>query len=125
MVDAPNDLLDELLRLEHAGWRALCDGTASSFYGDLMSDDALMVLANGDVMTRDEVVHALAGSPAWSSYSIDAPRIVAVSAEVAVLVYVGTARRDGGRPFVGAMSSVYHRRDDRWVLALYQQTGRA
>ena len=31
--------------------------------------------------------------------------------------------RDGPEPaFTGAMSSVYHRRDGQWRLALYQQT---
>jgi hypothetical protein len=119
-----DELMMHLLSLEHAGWRSLCDGTASDFYGELMTDDALMVLANGDVMTHDDVVRALDGAPTWTGYSIDAPRLVHVGPDTAALVYVGSGRRDGSPPFVGAMSSVYRHEDGRWRLTLYQQTAR-
>ena len=46
---------NELLDLEHAGWRSLCDGTGDRFYGSLMTDDAVMVLANGMVLDRAAV----------------------------------------------------------------------
>ncbi len=114
--------VDELLELEHAGWKALCDGTASAFYGDLMTEDGVMVLADGSVMTRDDVVTALAEAPPWSSYDIDDPRCVPLGDAAAALVYTGTGRRDGSDDFVGVMTSVYARRDGRWALALYQQT---
>ena len=45
-------LLEDLLELERAGWRSLCESTGDRFYGDLMTDDAVMVLANGAVMDR-------------------------------------------------------------------------
>ena len=101
---------------------ALCDGTASAFYGDLMSEDGVMVLADGSVMTRDDVVTALAEAPPWSSYDIDDPRCVPLGDAAAALVYTGTGRRDGSDDFVGVMTSVYVRRDGRWALALFQQT---
>ena len=50
--------MDELLDLEHAGWRSLCDGSGSQFFGELMTEDGVMVLANGTVMNRDDVVNA-------------------------------------------------------------------
>lgn len=44
-------LLDELLDIERAGgWQSLCKSTGDRFYGDLMTEDAVMVLANGSVM---------------------------------------------------------------------------
>jgi hypothetical protein len=114
---------DELLTLERAGWDALCSGTADEFYGRLMTPEALMVLANGQVMTRDEVVAALGGSPAWESYEIADPRVVPIGGDAAALVYVGTGRRGADSPaFVGAMTSVYVRSDGEWKLAVYQQT---
>lgn len=114
---------DELLALEHDGWKALCDGTAAQFYGDLMSADALMVLANGTTMDRTEVSTALAQAPPWLRYEITDPRVVAIGPDAAALVYTGRAwREDSGEPFVGAMSSVYHRSQSGWRLALYQQT---
>jgi len=40
-----------------------------------------------------------------------------------IQVYTGKGWREGAdEPFVGAMSSVYHRTDTGWRLALYQQT---
>lgn len=123
MTDSP--LSEQLLALEHAGWRSLCDGTGDRLYGDVMTDDALMVLANGMVMDRTTVVSALGQSPPWARYAIDDVRVVSVADDTAALVYTGTGWRDGDEtPFVGAMSSVYHRTDDGWKLALYQQTAR-
>jgi hypothetical protein len=88
-----------------------------------MTDDGIMVLANGALMDRDAVVAALEHAPPWQSYDIDDVRLLDAGAEAAAIVYVGTGYRDGDEPaFVGIMSSVYVRQDGRWRLALYQQT---
>jgi Domain of unknown function (DUF4440) len=117
--------MDELLELERAGWSSLCDGTAADFYGDLMTAEGVMVMANGQVMDRDEVVDALRHSPPWASYSIDDPMVVPVDGDTRALVYTGTGNRDEGPPFVGVMTSVYVRRNGDWKLALYQQTAKS
>ena len=112
-----------LLDLERHGWDSLCNSTGAQFYGDLMTDDGIMVLANGEVMDRDAVVGSLEHAPPWQSYDIEDVRLVDAGAETAAIVYVGTGYRDGDQPaFVGIMSSVYVRQDGRWRLALYQQT---
>lgn len=116
---------DELLELERAGWESLCQSTGDEFYGNAMTDDALMVLANGMVMDRDMVVKSLADAPAWAGYEIEDPRLITVSDDAHALVYTGTGRRDGGDDFVGIMTSVYVRRGGVWRLAFYQQTPRA
>lgn len=117
-------LADELLALEHAGWKSLCDSTGDAFYGALMTEDAVMVLANGMVLDRATVTAALGQSPPWQRYEISDVRLIAISDDTAALVYTGTAWRDDGReePFVAAMSSVYHRVGDSWKLVLYQQS---
>lgn len=112
----------DLLDIEREGWDSLCAGSGAEFYGRAMTDDGLMVLANGMVMDRNQVVEALGQSPPWMSYELDDVRVVEMGADAAALVYMGTARRDGGEPFVGAMSSVYQRVGGDWRLALYQQT---
>ena len=116
-------LLATLLDLERQGWAALSNGTAAEFYGRLMTEDALMILANGQVMTRSEVVGALTDAPAWSSFELTDERLVATGDESAALVYTGSATRDpDSPPFVAAMASTYVRADDDWRLALYVQT---
>ena len=118
-----DDTKSVLLDLERAGWDSLCNSTGAQFYGDLMTDDAIMVLANGEVMDRDAVVSSLEHAPRWQSYDIEDVRLVEAGADAAGIVYVGTGYRDGDQPaFMGVMSSVYVRQDGRWRLALYQQT---
>lgn len=115
-----------VLDLERAGWDALCDGTAADFYRRMMTPGGLMVLATGQVMTRDQVVEALAAAPPWASYRIDEPRLVPLGDDAVALVYTAWAHRSPAEaPFVGAMSSVYVATPggDGWRLALYQQTG--
>ncbi len=73
-----------------------------------MTEDGLMVLANGAVMDRDAVVGALGQAPPWRTYEISDVRLVGTGKDGAALVYIGTAYRDATEPaFVGAMSSVY------------------
>jgi hypothetical protein len=118
------DLLNELLELEHAGWRSLCDSTGGDFYGSIMTEDGRMVLANGVVMSRSVVTDSLEDAPPWSSYTIDDPAATSLSDDVAALVYTGTGHRDGGEDFTGIMTSVYVRHESGWKLAHYQQTAK-
>jgi len=111
------------MKIERRGWDSLCDSTGDTFYGRLMTDDGVMVLANGAVMDRDAIVEALGQAPPWRTYDISDVRLVQTGTDSATLVYVGTAYRDEDEPaFVGAMSSVYVREGHDWRLALYQQT---
>ena len=113
----------ELLRLEHAGWTSLCEGSAGEFYGGIMTEDALMVLLDGSVLDREQVEASLQDAPAWSAYEITDERLVEMGSDAAAFVYRGRAfRASGGPPIDARMSSVYVRRDGRWRLALYQQT---
>lgn len=117
-----DELLDALESIEQLGWRSLCDGTAAEFYGQLMTSDGAMVLAEGQVLTRDEVVRSLREAPTWDDYRIERVRLVTAGRESAALVYQGTGLRDGQPAFVAWMSSVYVRLDGAWRLALYAQT---
>ena len=59
--------------------------------------------------------------PAWRE--IRDERFIGIDALNAAVVYTGVGYRDGDRPaFTCAMSSVYHRTQAGWKLALYQQT---
>lgn len=114
--------LQELVELERLGWQSLCDGTGSAFYEALMTEEGLMVLADGMTMGRDQVAAALQSAPPWASFSIDDPKVVSVGDGVAILVYLGTGFRTGGDAFRAVMSSTYVKQAAGWRLALYQQT---
>lgn len=116
------NLLEELLELEHAGWQSLCSSSGGNFYGDLMTADGHMVLANGVVMSRSTVVESLEHAPPWSSYTIDDPGATQLADDVAALIYSGTAHRDDGDDFTAIMTSIYVRHASGWRLAHYQQT---
>jgi hypothetical protein len=117
-----DELLEDLEGLERRGWDALCDGTGDRFYGALMTEDALMVLANGMAMTRHQVVASLRDSPTWDRYEIQPPKLVTAGKEGAALVYRARAVREGQPPFEALMTSLYVRVMGRWRLALYTQT---
>jgi len=118
-----SELLEHLLGLEQRGWESLCDGTGDAFYGDIMIDDGLMVLANGEVMDRATTVAALGQAPAWRSFDLTDVRLIQFGADGAALVYVGSARRESDQSgFSALMSSVYVQQHGDWRLALYQQT---
>ena len=124
-VMTSQDVQNTLLDLERKGWDSLCESTGDVFYGAVMAEDAVMVLANGQVMDRAAVVSALGDAPPWRAYEMSETRFVDLGSDCAALVYVATAHRDDEEPaFVGLMSSVYVRRDDEWRLAVYQQTPR-
>lgn len=114
--------LETLLELERAGWDALCESRGGAFYGELMSDDGLMILVNGFVLDRNAVVESLDGAPAWDSYELSDERVVPFGTDAAALVYRAVAQRDGEAPFEAIMTSVYHLVGGELRLAVYQQT---
>jgi hypothetical protein len=115
-------MLDELLDLERRGWQSLCNGTGADFYGQIMTDDGVMVLAHGQVFDRQAVIDSLNEAAPWRTYDIADERLIALGDDHAILVYTGRAYRDEEPAFIALMSSVYARHEDSWRLALYQQT---
>ncbi len=122
LPDVDDALLQELEALERAGWDALCTGAGAAFYADLMTDDAVMVLAHGQAMGRDEVAASLAEAPAWERYELTDLTAVPAGPGAATLVYRATAQRAGTPAFTALMTSTYARRDGRWRLTVYTQT---
>ena len=113
--------LDTLLPLEHRGWDALCASRGGTFYGELMTEDAVMVLVNGLVLDRPAVAESLDESPPWSTYELSHARVVPTGVAAAALLYRASAEREG-ESFTALMTSHYCVIDDEVRLALYQQT---
>lgn len=116
-------LLEELVELETRGWDALTTTEGGAFYADAMSEDGVMVLANGAALGRGDVVKALEASEPWTRYDLTDAAVVPLTDDVAVLHYRVTALRDPQEPaFAGLLSSTYVRRNGAWALAFHQQT---
>jgi hypothetical protein len=116
-------LSEQLTTLEQAGWEALRTSTGAEFYGRLMTADGLMVLADGSVLDRDQVVASLDEAPPWTAYSLSEIRCLDLADDTAALVYHADASRPGF-DFTAVMTSCYVRRNGNWSLALHQQTVR-
>jgi formiminotetrahydrofolate cyclodeaminase len=119
---APELTLDGLLALEKRGWDALCAGTGHTFYGELMTDDAVMVLSNGWVLDRAGVIASLEDAPPWDDYALSDARLAMAGEDAAAVVYRAHATRSGEQRFEALMASIYRRVDGRLRLVLYQQT---
>jgi hypothetical protein len=111
--------MDDLLRLEGGFWRASGDRAA---YEAHLADDAIHVFPGMGIVGRGDVLASVADAEPWERFEILEPRLVELGAGAAVLVYVGDAERSGGRRYRAAMTSVYRRGADGWVLVVHQQT---
>lgn len=115
--------LEELIRIESAGWDALCSSGGGPFYEDLMAPDGLMILVDGSALDRATIAASLDDSPPWSSYELTDFRRIPIGRTSAALIYRGRATRDAlPQPFIAQMSSIYSVLDGRPRLVLYQQT---
>lgn len=77
--------LERLLDLEDRRRRSLCNGRGSEFYGELMTEDSLMVLVNAEVLDRASVLQSMSDTPAWDDSVITDPRPVVLGDPAAVL----------------------------------------
>jgi len=116
-----SDLLAELLSLEREGTQALTCGGAASFYGPLLTDDALMVVP-GFVVDKAKFIQMVDREASWTSFTVEGPRVTSLTPDAAILVYRATGKRTGQQDYIALMSSVYVKRDGRWRLAHHQQT---
>ena len=110
-----------LLDLEHAVWRALVTGDPA-VDRDLLAADFLGVYPTG-YADRSDHVGQLASGPTVAEYEIADPRLVAIGADAAILVYRAAYRRpnreDHEQMYV---SSLWRRRGDAWVTTFSQDT---
>lgn len=114
---------EELLEIEHQGWRALStDGdTAAAHYDRILADDVLVLLPGGLVIDdRRGVVDSMRGEP-WDSYELSDERVLPLDPDAAVVAYQATARR-ADAIYTGLFNSTYVRERGSWRLALHQQT---
>jgi hypothetical protein len=117
-------LRQTLVNLEKQSWEAW-KSRDGKFYQSFLSDDHVE-LGSGGPFNKSSVV-AFVGSPVCvvKSYEVDHFQVTVFDANTALLTY--HAAQDttcGGKPVPSPVwvSSLYVKRDGRWLNALYQQT---
>jgi hypothetical protein len=120
----PGTLKETLVGLEKQSWEAWKSHDGKFFQG-FLSDDHVEV-GFGGPSNKTSVVAGVAG-PACSvkSYTVDHFELTVLAPDAALLTY--HAAQDttcGGKPVPSPVwvSSLYVKRGDRWLNALYQQT---
>lgn len=115
------DLKQTLMALEEQFWEA-----SSAAFVDLirgyLTDDALTVGTFG-VLNKETTIAVNKEQPRFLFWRIDdAPRILQLTTDSAVVIYKATAQREGREAFTVMMSSTYVSRDGEWKLAFHHQT---
>ena len=112
-------LKDELMEREKQFWNALDN---PDFYQENMAKDALAVI-NGEVKTRDDAVAMTHEMPVkWDNIRFQNPRFVQISDDTAAVTYKGTADQKTGERYAATITSVYTRRDGKYLLVLTTHT---
>ncbi|MGR2752613.1 nuclear transport factor 2 family protein [Agromyces arachidis] len=120
MTEITDDLPARLLHEEHAGWRAIIAGHGGAHYARAMTRDGVMIV-EGAVLGRDDVMRAFAGTPPWESYEIHEPAVVRLGDHAGILAYRAVTRR-GDEVANLRMSTTYLYDDGAWHVAAHQQT---
>lgn len=114
----------ELIELEKRGWRALATegDAAGQFYAAVLREDAVMLFPGGlRIAGRDRILGSLGTQP-WKSFEIEAPQVISLTSNAAVLAYSVVAQREGGAPYRALVSSTYVHAEGAWRLVIHQQT---
>ncbi|PZR74916.1 MAG: hypothetical protein DLM52_08600 [Chthoniobacterales bacterium] len=118
------DLKHDLVKLEKQSWEAW-KNRDGKFYENFLYDDHVE-LGTGGPFNKSSVV-SFVGSPvcAVKSYTVDHFELTTFDANTALLTYHAAQETTCSGKAVPSsvwVSSLYVRRDGRWLNALYQQT---
>jgi len=120
------DLAGELVAIDKALWTAWGAGNPAPFKEHLAEDYVQAVAGAGVVSGKDRVVAGLApGACEVKSFDFQDVKARMVTDDVAILSYVATQDAScGGEQLVPKVfaTSIYVRRDGKWMSAAYQET---
>lgn len=109
------------LELEHACWDAVVAGAAVAFLDRLMTDQAVLLLADNALRRKEILEHYRAPSP-WRGYRLEEPRLVELTAAAVVVTYTARlSRSDSAGSEVLACTSVYILEDGIWRRSFHEQ----
>jgi hypothetical protein len=122
---APDDPLEaELTALERASWVAW-QSHDGEFFDGFLSDDHVEVGTTGIATKAQVVAYVSSGACIVASYSLDHFHATRFDANTALLTYRAEQSTTCGKapaPSPTWVSSLFVRRNGKWVNALYQHT---
>jgi Domain of unknown function (DUF4440) len=110
----------ELMALERQGWAALSRGEGRDFYGEILADDAIVVVP-GAVLDKEQTLASWDDVAPWQWYDLVGREVLDFRC-AAVVIYDVTARRRLESPYRATVSSTYALRPQGWRLVVHQQT---
>ncbi|MEV6610779.1 nuclear transport factor 2 family protein [Kutzneria sp. NPDC051319] len=109
------------LELEHACWDAIVAGAAVELLDGLMTDEAVLLLAD-NALRRKEVLEYYASPAPWRACRLEAPRVVELTDAAAVVIYTAVLlRNDSIVPERLACTSVYVLDGGTWRRSFHEQ----
>lgn len=108
--------MDELVALERRFWTE----ASGELYREHAAPDLLMVFPDPTgVVDRETAIPLVAP---WDAVALDDVRSVQLVPDAVALVYRADGRIGESERYRALVTSIYARRDGRWLLALHQQT---
>jgi hypothetical protein len=124
MEQPPDPTIEDFIRLETEVWRALVEGDAAAD-ARLLADDFLGVYPTGFADRSDHVGQVRDG-PTVDEFTLSDERLLVLSDSAVLLAYRADYRRapSAAEAEIETMyvSSLWCRRDDRWVNVFSQDT---
>jgi hypothetical protein len=109
------------LELEHACWDAIVAGTAAEFLDRVMTDEAVLLLAD-NALRRKEILEYYRSPPPWRDHRLEDLRLVELTGAAAVVTYTARLHRsDSAVSEVLACASVYVLDDGSWWRSFHEQ----
>ncbi|MGY2060779.1 hypothetical protein ACW9HQ_38435 [Nocardia gipuzkoensis] len=109
--------------IEFRQWRELSAGTGAEFYADVTAEDAVFAVPSPHAsLTRRVMLDAVAQAPRIEVYQILEFHERALGPEAFLVFYEMYQKRVGLDGIYAAISTVYVRRDGRWLMQYHQQT---
>lgn len=111
-------LKETLTEIEEGFWKRSRD---PEYYRRHMAAEGLAVFAGMILDKAAAIASTEAAIANWSNIRLEDVRLLALSEDVAALVYTGHAEREG-EPYSANTVSTYRQVDGRWQMVLHQQS---
>ena len=119
-----NVLKESLITFEKSSWEAWKDRNAE-FFKSFLSDDHVELGFYGAANKADVLATVASSACLVRSYSVDQFKVTLLDANTALVTYHAaqdTTCHDKPVPSPVWVSSLYMKRDDRWLNVFYQQS---